>query len=320
MDEPWQHLIENSLADNTKKTYASAQKKFINFCEQFILIHDNRSPLPASELTLLRNIGHLSKTCKATSVRVYLSAVGSLRIEAGYDDPLLGCPRLPLVTRGLRRINSEVPKSKLPITSFVLHMIKLQLDFTKFDDVMFWAACLTAPFGFIRAPEFTTPPEGFNPARHLDVSDLSVDEKPVADTVFIHLKFSKTDQFGKGCTVVLARADDALCPVSALMLYLRWRGQSQGPLFKFSNGDFLTKSRMNNRLQCVLKKCGWPKTFTLHSFRVGAATTAALLGFPGYLIQALGRWTSDAYKLYIKLPQERLVATSLSLAAAQPLA
>lgn len=252
-------------------------------------------------------------------MRVYLSAVRSLHIKAGYDDPLLGCPRLPLVTRGLRRVNSEVPKSKLPITSFVLHMIKLQLDFTKFDDVMFWAACLTAFFGFLRAAEFTSPPEGFNPARHLDISDLSVDKKPVADKVFLHLKFSKTDQFGKGCTVVLARSDDLLCPVSALMTYLRLRGRAQGPLFKFSNGDCLTKSRMNTRLQLVLKNCGWPKTFTLHSFRVGAATTAALLGFPDYLIQALGRWTSDAYKLYVKLPQDRLVATSLSLAAAQPL-
>ena len=164
------------------------------------------------------------------------------------------------------------------------------------------------------------PPEGFNPAKHLDISDLSVDKKPIADKVLIHLKFSKTDQFGKGCTVVLARSDDLLCPVSALMSYLRLRGGSQGPLFKFSIGDCLTKSRMNNRLQHVFKSCGWPKTFILHSFRVGAATTAALLGFPDYLIQALGRWTSDACKLYIKLPQERLVAMSLSLAAAQPLA
>ena len=253
-------------------------------------------------------------------MRVYLSAVRSFHIQAGYDDPLLGCPRLPLVTRGLRRKNSEVPKSKLPITSFVLHMIKLQLDFTNFDDVMFWAACLTAFFGFLRAAEFTMPPEGFNPAKHLDISDVSVDKKPVADKVFLRLKFSKTDQFGKGCTVVFARSDDLLCPVSALMSYLRLWGRSQGPLFQFSNRDGLTKSRMNNRLQSVLKSCGWPKTFTLHSFRVGAATTAALLGFPDYLIQALGRWTSDAFKLYIKLPQERLVATSLSLAAAQQLA
>ena len=54
---------------------------------------------------------------------------------------------------------------------------------------------------------------------------------------------------------------------------------------------------LKTRLQAILKEAGWPGKYILHSFRVGAANTAASLGFPDYLIQAMGSWSSDAYKI-----------------------
>ncbi len=204
----------------------------------------------------------------------------------------------------------------MPITLLVLQLIKLHLNLEKFDDVMLWAACLTAFFGFLRASEFTVPPEGFNNSRHLAITDVMIDKHPSPDKVFIKLKFSKTDQFGRSCIVILARSSSSLCPVTALLQYLHLRGDANGPLFLWGNGSALTKSTLNNRLQSVLKKCGWPQTFTLHSFRVGAATTAASLGFPDYLIKALGRWSSEAYKVYIKIPQSQLIKASIALGTA----
>jgi len=41
--------------------------------------------------------------------------------------------------------------------------------------------------------------------------------------------------------------------------------------------------------------------FKGHSFRIGAATDAALRGIPEAKIRAAGRWKSDAYKKYIRL-------------------
>ena len=60
-------------------------------------------------------------------------------------------------------------------------------------------------------------------------------------------------------------------------------------------------------------KCGIGGNYTLHSFRVGAASTATALGFPEYLLKALGRWSSDAYKVYIKLPLDCPASASRSL-------
>ena len=91
LNQSWQHLLKNSSANNTQKTYSSAQKRFLKFCEEHGFLHQNGSAVPASELTILRFIGSVSGSCQASTIRVYLSAVRSLHIQNGAEDPLLEC-------------------------------------------------------------------------------------------------------------------------------------------------------------------------------------------------------------------------------------
>ena len=259
----------------------------------------------------------MSGTCQASTLKVYLAAIRALHIRLGFQDPLINCSRIPLVIRGLRRLKSATRQpQKRPITALVLHTLKLQLNFSKFDDVMLWAAFCTAFFGFLRAAEFTCSNDTFSPEINLAVSSVSIDKHPIPDAVFLRIKRSKTDQFARGCSVVLARSDSPICPVAALMAYLTRRGGHEGPLFQFEDKSPLTREKLNAQLQLLIRVAGWQGRYTLHSFRIGAATTAASLGFPDYLIKALGRWSSEAYQLYIKLPHQRLELASRCLATA----
>lgn len=52
-----------------------------------------------------------------------------------------------------------------------------------------------------------------------------------------------------------------------------------------------------------------------HSFRIGAASAAAAVGVPAYFIKMLGRWSSDAYHLYVRTPRETFASISQLIAA-----
>ena len=46
------------------------------------------------------------------------------------------------------------------------------------------------------------------------------------------------------------------------------------------------------------------RKYNTHSFRIGVATTKIQANIPNPLIQLMGRWKSNAYLTYIKIPME----------------
>ena len=99
------------------------------------------------------------------------------------------------------------------------------------------------------------------------------------------------------------------------MHYLEVRCSSPGPLFVLQAGTPLTRTYLVEQLHAALQRMGLNHScFNGHSFRIGAATTAAMQGLEDSLIQTLGRWKSDAFKMYIKLSRAQLAEVSRSLA------
>ena len=131
--------------------------------------------------------------------------------------------------------------------------------------------------------------------------------------VCLRIKQSKTDPFRQGVDVYVGATRKAVCQVDALLRYLEVRSSTAGPLFIHTDGIPLTRASLVSRLKQALCQVGiQPDAFNGHSFRIGAATTAAQRGMEDSLIQTLGRWKSDAYKLYIKLPYTTKVSWSLA--------
>lgn len=96
-----------------------------------------------------------------------------------------------------------------------------------------------------------------------------------------------------------------MCPVSCMSDYLRCRLNSSTrpsePLFLCLNQLPLTRDFFLNHLRVALHAAGQDdKCFSGHSFRIGAATSAASGQVEDHLIKALRRWNSDSYSRYIR--------------------
>ena len=188
------------------------------------------------------------------------------------------------------------------------------LDLKIYDHSMFWAACTLAYFGFLRSAEFTVPNlASFNSSMHLQVADLAFDSLTAPTSLRVIIKASKTDPFRKGCQIHIGRGHPPLCAVSAMAAYLQLRGGASGPLFLLKDGRPLSRDILSTWLRSIFSGAGVVGNYSSHSFRIGAATVAARNGIPDHLIQALGRWSSNAYMTYIRTPADALAAFSRHL-------
>ena len=250
---------------------------------------------------------------KYRTLKSYLSAIRYLHIHGNFPDPFVTpLNRLQYVLRGIRRVEAEKgsqTRQRLPISPSILRTIRPLLNGdTPADGIMLWAACCLGFFGFLRAGEFTIPSDSaYDPSSHLSMSDVSVNNPSTPTVIQITIKQSKTDPFRKGVSIFLGKTGVDLCPVSALLSYLIIRGKQPGPLFRFQDGRFLTRQRLVEALRKALRLAGIDESkYSGHSFRSGAATTAATKGFEDNIIKTLGRWSSLAYLDYIKIPRSRL--------------
>ena len=163
-------------------------------------------------------------------------------------------------------------------------------------------------FGFLRAGEIVAyPGSGFDSSIHLSIGDVSVDSRSAPTYLAVSVKASKTDPFRRGVMIYLGRMHDRICPVAATLNYLVVRGTSKGPLFIFGDGTHLTHNNFVLAVHKVVSAAGVDTSkYADHSFRIGAATTAAKLGIQDFLIRTMGRWESSAYLLYVRTPREKI--------------
>ena len=110
-------------------------------------------------------------------------------------------------------------------------------------------------------------------------SDLAVDSNSSPSVIKVHLRRSKTDPFGQGIAIFISRTDTILCPVTALLGYLAaWPPSTsmESPLFIWQDGSPLSRDQFVQRIRTALNSVGINSAnYAGHSFRIGAATTAA---------------------------------------------
>lgn len=315
------YYIEGSLAKSTIKMYASGQKRYTSFCDRI-----KASPLPLSEEQLCRYVSFLAREgLRHSSIKGYLSAIRRMQILGGMGDPFAASwPLLEYTLRGIKLEQSKNAafreKPRLPITPTILRLLRKfwEEDKSNPDHIMLWAACCMLFFGFLRSGEVTVPSwKQYEPGGHLSVGDVMLDSPSTPSVIRVRIKQSKTDPFRKGVLICLGRTNNDLCPVGAVSAYLAVRGSTPGPFFLLANGSPLSREVLVDRVRAALVPSGLDTShYSGHSFRIGAATTAATVGIEDSLIKTLGRWQSSAYLLYVRIPREQLAVVSKRLSAA----
>jgi hypothetical protein len=194
---------------------------------------------------------------------------------------------------------------------------------------MFYAAATLATFGLLRMGEFTvnaSPSQ--NAFKVLTLAQLQLkredgtlvgldvpDQWTQVTNMSLTLRTSKTDPFRKTVTIHIGH----LVPVQAMLTYLHMHpalSQPSSPLFVLSLTDHSPLSRdiMIHVTRTLLKQLGYnDNEFNGHSYRKGGATSLFQAGVAESVIQLVGRWLSDCYKLYIVTPVAVLLQASRAM-------
>ena len=289
-------LIDASFADNTKMAYATGLNSF----ETFRNLYQMDSVWPPSIASITLFIAWLSlRGFSYNTARSYISAIAfNCKLRSTPDVSANYVVQKAL--EGLRR-SGKARRTRLPITRELLQVIISTLPSictNSYETHLFTAAYCLAFFGFLRISELTVV-RNQQSSHVLNVSDVSFQDNN--QFLLLHVRFSKTDQYGHGSRLKLGRTGASVCPVLSLLQYLHQRPAGPGPLFCHLNRAPLTRYQFT----AVLKKCLNRfninyKAYSSHSFRIGAATAAAMAGHPSELIKQAGRWKSEIFRTYIR--------------------
>ena len=207
-------------------------------------------------------------------------------------------PILKRVISGLRRLSGEGDtRERRSITRDILLKLISSFDQTTLEGANFHTAFCLAFTGFLRMGEFT-----YNKVES-DFSSWNLTRGSISfleDRLFLVLPSCKTDPFRQAVTLKTSAASDEACAIRSFTnLFTRFPRANHHPLFSNDAGTF-GRNYVTKKLQEGIRVLGYEGNYTGHSFRRGTATLARLAGLSEEVIELLGRWKSDCYRLYVE--------------------
>lgn len=269
------------------------------------------TPVPASNFTILCYISFLARTLKPSSINNYINIIRILHLEANLQNPLANNFAVLNLKRGISRSLGVPPRQKLPITVDILLKIREFLNFKTGRDISFWCACILAFLGFLRKSTLL-PKSLTNPGSDCVLRrDLRM---PAYNEVMLHIRKTKTIQFGQKVLLVPysgSPVECPLCPVTAVRNLLHSIPYKPDlPLFAYYEGNKLKwwfHTSFTSHLKKLLDLAGFDAVdYSCHSFRRGGASFAFEMGMHFLDIKQRGDWASNAVEKYIHMSNDHV--------------
>ena len=285
--------LGQAIDTSTLKSYSSALNSYL----AFVRLHD--FPVEPTPDTLSFYTVFMCSFLKPESVTAYLS--GLCQQLEPYFANVRAARLSPLVERtlkGCKRLKGVATQRKRALTFSDLKLVYENLhNSTLHDDRLFLSMLYTGFFALMRLGEVSFPNdvELRNWRKVTKRSTVVVTD----DQYEFLLPGNKSDPFFEGNRIIVKKQQYCdLNPLSVFQSYLTSRDSNfplLSPLWLTSKGEVPTRYFFMSRMRRY-----FDKDVGGHSMRAGGATSLAEHGVPTSLIQLIGRWSSDAFLIYIR--------------------
>ncbi|PPQ82205.1 hypothetical protein CVT24_012854 [Panaeolus cyanescens] len=301
------NVLSASWQTSTKRTYGAGLLLFHSFCDRKSPPIPEASRAPIGAPLLLDFLTACAGVYAGTTVKNYAyglkawHTVHALAWTISDDQLNAALSAAEKMTPSVLRRPERAPVTVVYLTQLAPHFdMTVPLDCAVF-------ACLTTVFWSLsRLGEFVVPAvKSFDPGVHVKVRDMqrgAVSRLNLCVTTF-HLPSTKTAPV-TGESVQWSRQEGAADPEQAMARHLRvnnpglddhlfgWRSP-KGHITPLSRTSFLR--RVNSAVTAAGVDC-----FQGHSLRIGGVLEFLLRGVPFDVVKTMGRWSSDAFSLYLR--------------------
>lgn len=266
--------LRAALSDNSRRAYRSDLNQFLSW----------GGTIPATpEMIAVYLAAHAEQHTSATFARRLVS-IGKAHTAQGLQSPT-GSELVRGTLRGIRHTHGSAQRQVAPaIKEDVLSMVA---GLEGIKGIRDRALLLIGFAGAFRRSELVS----------LTVDDI----EQAKQGLVVQLRFSKTDQEGRGRKVAIPYARGAVCPVLAYQHWLEVAKITEGPVFRGVNrhGVISDSAVTPQAVALVVKERAQainldPAKYAGHSLRSGLVTSAATLGVSSWKIRQQTGHASDA--------------------------
>jgi integrase len=299
-------LAAASLAPSTVASYRAAWREFADFAAG-----RGAAALPADRALLGRWLAARAHAGRGGGAGRALAAVRAAHLELGFADPTAdawvqrvaaGAERAAAMARPARELRAPLP---VAVLTSLLAAVPGWLGVHGGS-----AAARAAPDASLLAlRDAAVVALGLRLMRRAgELAALCVsDVRRLPDgTTGVTIRRSKTDQLGAGLLLPLDATGGPACPVALLERWLvvrpvlATRGAHADALFVTVAGRPLSRSAISSLVARAAAAAGLDGRFSGHSLRIGGATAAARAGASMATVKAVGGWSSDAVRRYVR--------------------
>ena len=300
-------MVTAAYADATWNKIFSAFNCFQKFCCE----KNFDCSFPVNEYTLgsFINWATFERNISPSTISAYMSHIKLLHKLQGYTT--IGCDSFLCKTQVKGAQNLQFYKQNyshtkkvmtLPLPRILGHELA-NCNWSDHSKLVVWTTYTVAFMGSFRLGEIL-PKSEFSFNKHETL--LWKDVKFLKDgSIQIHNKIPKTRTKNGEVVSLFPFPHFGCCPIAAISKLKSFSFDPNEPVFKFENGKFLTRAKLNNLiLKHLFPHIGNEANFySSRSFR--AALPSALASHPRMsndtTIKRWGRWNSKAFERYTRL-------------------